>query len=250
MFLDLPLLIFFVFIALFTGFVKAGLPVLGGLTSVMTAFIFPPKEAVAITLLYLLAGDIIAVALHWRHAQWQLLKKMLPAIIVGIIFGALTLQQVSNTWLGLLIGSVVIVFVAMEPLREKMTTLATLHEKPVRIVSGTLAGYTTTVASLAGPIMTLYFLLLKIDKHAFVATAALFFLIVNLIKAPIYGALGMFESYYLISYLVTLPVLAFGAFFGNRFLHWIPQKAFNLIIIILTGLGGITLLIKYLLAVI
>ncbi len=245
MFLESHILVILAFIALFTGFVKAGLPSLGALVSVSLVLLFPAKDALGLAVLYLLAGDLIASFMHWRKANLPVLRQLLPAIFLGIGFGVLTLTQVSNELLGALIGLLIVLMVGMEPFRPHITEWATRNKYFVRSGSGVLAGFATTVGNAAGPILSLYFLLLKIDKYGFVGTAALFFLIVNVTKLPLYGALGMFKTYYLWSYIVTVPFVVLGALFGRRFIEWIPQQYFNRVVISITGLSGVWLLTSY-----
>lgn len=246
MFLEPHILVALAFIALFTGFVKAGLPSLGALVSVSLVLLFPVKDALGLAVLYLLAGDLVASFMHWRKANLPVLIQLLPAIFFGIGLGALTLTQVSNDLLGALIGVLIVLMVGMEPFRPRVSEWAMRNIYFVRSGSGVLAGFSTTVGNAAGPILSLYFLLLKIDKYGFVGTAALFFLIVNVTKLPLYGALGMFKTYYLWSYMVTVPFVIVGALFGRRFIEWIPQQYFNRVVLSITGLSGIWLLSSYL----
>ncbi|ABC33514.1 predicted Permease [Hahella chejuensis KCTC 2396] len=242
--LDPGILAFLAAVAIFTGFVKAGVPALGGLISAAMALVFPPKDALGITLLYLLAGDVVAVSLYWRQAHWSELGKMLPSIFIGIGLGALALQFLDNESLGPVIGALILFLVAMEPLRPYITAWAMRRLNAVRYSSGIMAGIATTIGNAAGPILTLYFLLLKIDKHGFIGTAAVFFLIVNLTKVPVYAYLGVLKDYYLLSYLATVPLVLLGAYAGRRFLVWIPQQWFNRIALIMTGVAGLWLLLR------
>jgi hypothetical protein len=61
--LPADVLVFLGCIALFTGFIKAGVPSLGALLSATVALVFPPLDALGITLIYLLLGDTVAVSL-------------------------------------------------------------------------------------------------------------------------------------------------------------------------------------------
>ncbi|WP_020410062.1 sulfite exporter TauE/SafE family protein [Hahella ganghwensis] len=234
-------------VALFTGFVKAGVPALGALISATVALMFPPKDALGITLLYLLTGDLVAVSLYWRQAHWQELRKMMPTILAGIVAGAGILLLLDNNSLGPVIGILILMLVSLEPFRPRITQWALDHPGKVRGASGVLAGITTTVGNAAGPIISLYLLLLKIDKHGFVGTSAIFFFCVNLTKIPVYGALGIFKDYYLLTYLSTIPLVLIGAYAGKRFLKWIPQLWFNRVILIFTALAGLTLVVRPLL---
>ena len=195
--------------------------------------------------MYLLAGDIAATSMHWRKADWHMLKKLLPAIFIGVGLGVIILQGISNAILGTIIGALIVVLVAMKPFRERITGWAMRHIRWVRFTSGMLAGFTTTVGNVAGTVLSLYFMLLKVDKYTFVGTAAFFFLIVNLSKLPLYGMIGIFKTYYINTYLLTVPLVFVGAFAGKQFLEWVPQQAFNRIILITTGLAGFWLFIHW-----
>lgn len=244
MLLETSLLIYLFIIALATGFLKAGLPVLGSFIALLLALAFPTKHAVGIALIYLLAGDIVALYMHWRSANWSLLKRMLPAIFVGIAIGSIALMHLSNQALGLSIGILLIFLVALEPFRDQVTAWAYRRERTVRVISGVLAG-TTTVVNIAGGVLSLYFLLLKIDKHSFVGTSVLFFAIVNVVKLPIYIAIGdIFVTDYFLSIAITLPLVLVGAYLGGRFLHWLPQKVFNIITVVFIGIGSAMLTIN------
>jgi len=245
MFLDLNILVFLLFIALFTGFVKTGLPALGGFISVLMVIVFPPKDALGMTLFYLLAGDLMAVSFYCRQANMIELRRLLPMIFVGVGSGILFLTFVDNDTLGLVVGIIIVFFVSLEPFRSRVTEWAMRHIFWIRNISGWLAGLTTTVGNAAGPVLSLYFLLLKLDKQSFAGTAALFFLTVNLTKLPLYGAIGIFKDYYLWSVLVTIPFVFVGGFLGRHFLRWIPQKRFTQVILFFTGLAGAMLVIRY-----
>ncbi len=61
-------------------------------------------------------------------------------------------------------------------------------------ITGILAGFTTMVANVSGPIMVLYLLALRLPKVAFIGTAAWFFLSLNLLKVPFSAGLGLINA--------------------------------------------------------
>lgn len=232
-------------VALFTGFIKAGVPALGTLLTASVALIFPPRDALGITLLYLLVGDLVAVSLYWRLAHWSELKKMLLPVLAGIGLGGFMLAHLDNENLGLTLGLVVVLLVSMEPLRPQLTHWALSHPGKIRSGSGVLAGMATTIGNAAGPILSLYFLLLKLDKKAFVGTGAIFFFFVNVAKIPIFLGQGIFQSQYYGSVLLTAPLVLRGALGGRRFLEWIPQLWFNRVVLAFTAFAGVWLVVRY-----
>ena len=232
-------------IALLTGFIKAGAPSLGTLLTAFVALIFPPRDALGITLLYLLVGDLVAVTLYWRLAHWQELKKMMLPVFLGIVLGGILLSFLDNDNLGLTLGLVVIVLVCMEPFRPRLTQWALDHPASVRSGSGLIAGIATTIGNAAGPILSLYFLLLKLDKKAFVGTGAIFFLFVNVSKIPIFMGQEIFQSQYYGSVLLTAPLVFLGAIGGKKFLDWVTQLWFNGIVLSFTAFSGLWLVVRY-----
>jgi uncharacterized protein len=232
-------------VALFTGFIKAGVPSLGTLLTASVALIFPPRDALGITLLYLLVGDTIAVSLYWRLAHWKELIKMVLPVLTGIILGGISLAYLDNDNLGLTLGLVVIVLVSLEPLRPQLTGWALDHPHSVRSGSGVIAGIATTIGNAAGPILSLYFLLLKLDKKAFVGTGSIFFLFVNVAKIPIFIGQGIFQPMYFGSVLLTAPLVLVGALGGKKFLEWISQLWFNRIVLSFTAFAGAWLVLRY-----
>ena len=75
---------------------------------------------------------------------------------------------------------------------------------------GASAGFATTVANAAGPVMNLYLLARRLPKHEFVATGAWFFFVVNLVKLPIYAGHGLIDRRSLLFDLALAPSVVGG----------------------------------------
>ena len=243
--LPTELLLLLAFVALCFGFVKAGIPSLGALIAAIVALAFSPREALGICLLFLLTGDFVAVSFYWRLAHFKELKKMILPVLLGIISGGFLLSLLDNEHLGLVIGLTILTLVALEPFRPQLAEWAFKHPRSVRSCSGFLAGVATTIGNAAGSIMALYFLLLKLDKKAFVGTSSVFFLCVNLTKLPIFYFQGLFTPAYFPSMLLVSPLILIGALAGKKFLEWVPQLWFNRIILLCTALAGGWLVLRY-----
>ena len=221
------------------------MPSLGALLSACVALVFPPRDALGITLIYLLVGDTVAVSLYWRLAHWQELRKMVWTVLLGILLGGSMLYFLDNDTLGLSIGLIVVLLVSMEPFRPKIYQWSLENPHTARGGSGVLAGIATTIGNAAGPILSLYFLLLKLDKKAFVGTGAIFFMFVNITKIPIFLAQDIFQPKYFLSVALTAPLVFIGAIGGKYFLDWIPQIWFNRIVLVLTAVAGFWLVIRF-----
>lgn len=236
------LLLFLACVALLTGFIKGGMPALGPLVATLVALNFPSREALGITVILFLIGDTAAVWLYWRLANWQELRKMLVPVVLGIIAGGFVLTRLDNRTLGLTIGVIILALVALEPLRPRLSQWALQNQDVARAGTGALAGFATTISNSAGPILNIYFLLLKLDKHAFIGTATMFFFFANVSKVPVFLFQGIFDLRYFPSLAMVAPLIYLGAFAGRRFLEWIPQLWFNRAVLFFTAVAALWLI--------
>src|SRR5215510_10273154 len=147
-------------------------------------------------------ADLFAIAAYRRHTHAQRLFGLLPWVLGGIALGAVTLAAPERS-LRLLVAAIVIVMIALRWLRARRPAVAeanaTAAAPPERdrwwqaAGYGVSAGFATTVANAAGPVMNLYLLARRLPKQEFVATGAWFFFVVNLVKLPIYVSRGLID---------------------------------------------------------
>ena len=100
-----------------------------------------------------------------------------------------------------------------------------------------VAGFATTLANAAGPVMNLYLLARRLPKQQFIATGAWFFLVINLSKLPIYAGHGLIHTRSLLFDLVLVPPVLLGAAIGRRVAARLPQQTFELLVLALTARG-------------
>jgi uncharacterized membrane protein YfcA len=108
---------------------------------------------------------------------------------------------------------------------------------------GLSAGFATTVANAAGPVMNLYLLARRLPKTEFVATGAWFFFVVNLVKLPIYAGHGLIDRRSLLFDLALAPSVVVGALLGRALLHRMPQAIFDKLVMALTVCAAVLLLV-------
>ena len=75
-------------------------------------------------------------------------------------------------------------------------------------------------------------------------TAAVFFLIVNVTKIPIFAYNGMIKTEYLVGFLWTFPIVGLGAVVGRLFLKRIPTEIFRDLILGLSVVAGVVLIVS------
>lgn len=232
--------------ALIIGISKTSVGGFGVLAVTLFALVMPAKQSTAAVLLLLVVGDLVAVWRFRQHADWSLLRRLLPWVLPGILLGTAFIQFVDDETLRRSIGGILAVFVVLQlvarlrgPGRELRP-----HGRFANAGFGTAAGFTTMTANAAGPVMTLYLLAAGVDKRAFVGTGAWYFLIVNVTKVPFSAGLGLFPESTLLLDLALIPVVLIGAFLGVRLTGVLSQRTFELLALVASALGALALLLR------
>ena len=103
---------------------------------------------------------------------------------------------------------------------------------------GSFAGFSSTLAHAAGPIVALYLLPMKLDRQLFVGTCAIYFFLLNAAKLPIYVAGGQFTRPVLLLSAETMPLVVAGALAGFWLTRGMNDRVFSKIVYAVTfGLG-------------
>jgi uncharacterized membrane protein YfcA len=220
------------------GVAKTGVPGLGSFVApLMVLAVGDARFAAAWTLPILSTADVFAV-LYWRkHADARKLFSLVPWVAVGMIAGAFALaltEHVLRRIIGCVVVLMLIVYVA-----RKRNPQAQVPGSPS--FYGIVAGFASTVANAAAPVMNMYLLSRKLSKEQFVATGAWFFLVINLAKIPIYSWHHLFSSTSLAFDLVMVPAVVGGAITGLWIVHRVPQRVFDVTIFLLTGISAVIL---------
>lgn len=231
--------------AFMVGLSKTGIPGIGMFVVVLMAMSFPdaPKQSVGALLPLLIAGDIVAITYYNRHAQWKKLWGLFPAVVVGMVAARFFLEWISNDVFRIVLGSLILALVGLELMRRRLGWGALPQHPVVTGATGFGAGFTTTAGNAAGPIMSIYLLSKGLPKQEFIGTAAWFFFLVNVSKVPIFWELDMITSDTLLFDAKLVVLVLVGAFSGIKLLPYIPQKSFDLLVLVLSAIAAIRLLI-------
>jgi uncharacterized protein len=211
------------------GVAKAGFASgLGMLTTPLMATAIPAREAIGVVLPLLIASDLLTLALFRKHWKVSLIRWPLIGAIAGIGCGMLLVRSVPDTWLKFSIGVIGIFLTALLVIRNLWYPSRIYRPSPFEGSGvGIVAGFTSTLAHAAGPIMALFLMAQKVEKSVFVATNGLFFTLNNLMKLPPYIATGIVNGHTLRTDLWYLPAALLGVVVGWLLHKWLPQKHFN-----------------------
>ncbi|MEI2778208.1 MAG: sulfite exporter TauE/SafE family protein [Tetrasphaera sp.] len=233
--------------ALIIGYSKTALGGLAAISVAIFAGLLPAKQSTAAILLLLIVGDVIACWHYRRDADWALVCRLLPAVVVGLVLGTMFLRVVDDIVLKRSIGVIILVLVGLQLglKRRGDAVAADAHHHPAAAWSaGTAAGFTTMTANAAGAVMALYLSAAGIDKRRFVGTNAWFFLIVNLTKVPFSVGLGLMHWTDLGRALLLAPAILAGAWLGAATIKRISQAHFDAAVLLASALAAVILLAR------
>lgn len=232
--------------ALIIGYSKTALGGLGVVAVAIFATVLPAKESTAAILTILIVGDVIACWHYRRDPDWGLIRRLLPAVIPGLLLGTLFLRVVDDDTLRRSIGGVLLVLLALQlwvKWRASDAT-STAHRHPAAAWgAGSAMGFTTMTANAAGPVMTLYLSAAGIDKRRFVGTSAWFFLIVNLAKVPFSIGLGLMHPVDVTRAIALSPAVLAGGLLGYATVRLISQRTFDVAVLLASALAAAALLL-------
>jgi uncharacterized membrane protein YfcA len=227
------------------GFSKTAMPVAGVLAGPMLAAALGAPTASGFIMPLLLLGDLFALARYRQHANWPLIIKLVPGVLVGILLTAALFKFVDVHTLGRIIGVLILTSLILEVWRRRNPRTDD-DGQPNRLAVGffgTLAGMTTMAANAGGTAMTLYLVNMRVSMLAFMGTFAWFFFIVNALKVPFLVGLGFLNADTLRSDVWFVPVLVGGALLGYGIFARMNEKVFTNIALSLSAVASIWLII-------
>lgn len=249
--------------ALMVGTAKTGVPGFGTLAvPLMVLAVGDARLAAGWLLPLLCVADVFAVVFYLRQAYARRLMALLPWVLGGMALGALALGAPERV-LRPTVAVVVLVMIGVRWVRTRGALFSdsrdrktdatadptTAERQPASrsrlgtAIYGGTAGFATTIANAAGPIMSLYLLGQRLPKDEFVGTGVWFFLIVNLCKVPVYVGHGLITARSLAFDAVLLPALVVGAVLGRVLLRRLPQGIFERVVLALTVVAAALLFI-------
>ncbi len=232
--------------ALGIGITKSGFSGFSMVHVILFASVFGAMESTGIVLPMLIAGDVFAMLLYGKHANWTYVRRMFPPTMLGVVLGWLLMMVLDGRFYRPLIGAIILGLVILQIIRLwREDWLSDLpHSVGFAWSMGCLVGLTTMLANAAGPIFGLYLLAIAVPKMEFVGTAAWFFLLLNLIKIPFSWGLGLIRLDTLALNVMLMPLIAIGLWIGTSLVKCIPQKLFDSLVLVFTGCASIRMLLS------
>lgn len=244
---------------LITGVAKSGFGGGVGILAVpLVAVALDAAIAVAVMLPILIVADVVAVTQHRKERSAFHLKWTLVGGVVGILLGSLLLWHFKSgdltaaqrgdslkTALNFTVGGVCVLLVGLQVYRMTGGTVPAIPRHRVAgMAAGGAAGFVSTLAHAAGPVMTVYILDQGLEKRRVVGTLVLFFFILNLLKLPTFIGLELITGRTLAASAILIPLVPLGSLLGLWLNRLIPEKPFTLVMYAGAAVAGVWLVAK------
>jgi uncharacterized membrane protein YfcA len=232
--------------AFLIGLSKAGFATgLGMLTTPLLATAVPARQAIGIILPLLCCADLMTLSAFWKKWRLELIRVPFLGALGGIALGMAFVSVISERLLRTSIGATALVLTVLLLIRNiwypSKAYRPSVYES---FLVGLAAGFSSTISHGAGPIMAIYLMAMKTEKSVFVASNAIFFTVLNLVKLFPYTLSGLITPSTLMQDLRYLPLIPLGVAVGWLANRALPQKAFEWLVYGLLIVTGIQLLLS------
>jgi uncharacterized protein len=231
-------------VALFIGMSKTGVHGAGMLAVPLLANIFGGQLSSGVMLPMLVLADVFGVWYYHRHASWFHLKILFPWSAVGVVMGTVVGNYIDDKIFKIIMALIIVASVVVMLWLERGHKEEVPHNKTFGVASGVLGGFTSMVGNLAGTVMAVYFLSMRLPKNAFIGTTAWFFMATNWFKVPfhVFAWHTIDINTFLLDF-STLPMILLGAYLGIVIVKRLSEKTYRWFIIVMTLIAAFFMLV-------
>lgn len=150
-----------------------------------------------------------------------------PSVIMtaaGAAFAAYAPQDILKTAL----GAFLVLYASVSLARPELRFTAA---KSVAIIGGGASGFVAGLIGTGGALRSAFLTGFGLGKEAYIATAAMIGIVVDLTRLPVYLANGFLAPVYFGYVPLLLPVAIAGSYVGKRLIGKIPQRTFRTIVL-------------------
>lgn len=241
------------------GMTKAGFGSGAGIIAVPIVLLaFGPNAMQGILLPILIAADLMAFY-HYR-GKWDRrnISMLIPGFTVGVVASSPLLMWFNESVYGPrvlmgFVGILCIMFISMNIYLQYRNAHQTDEDKikpPYRpkfwhgLLVGFTAGFSSTLAHAAGPIVGVFLISQQLEKRTLVGTGVFYFVYGNLIKLIPHYYYGILTNVRHDHLYYILPVILIGSFVGSKLNSKLSAKWFNIAVYSLVLASGIHMTVK------
>ena len=229
--------------ALLLGISKSGIKGIASLIVTGLALVYGAKNSTGILMPLLLVGDVFAITYYKRHVQKEYIIKLLPWMVLGVLFGVIGGSYISEGVFKYGMALIILFSVGLMYYWENKKDKTVPSHWSFASSMGLLAGFTTMIGNLAGAFTNIYFLAMRIPKNNFIGTAAWLFFLINSFKVPFHiWSWKTINSESILISLKLIPFVIVGLIIGVFLVKKIEDESYRKLILLFTAIGGFAIL--------
>ena len=199
---------------------------------------FTAIEAITLMLPLLIIADAMSVKSFWKKWDTPLLISLIPGAILGIVIANLLMDYINPEHLRFIIALICIVFAI------KNICFKQLHLTFINNFMSASSGISSTLVHAGGPPLIIYFSAIGLAQTKFVATAAAFFAVMNIVKLIGVVSLGLLTIDTVLSAIAFIPMAFIGNWLGVKLNNRLDKNLFLKVMNYLLLLLGLWLLVS------
>jgi uncharacterized membrane protein YfcA len=228
------------------GVSKSGLKGIAMVTIPLLAHFYGGMASAGLLVPFLVFGDLFAIRYYYKSLQWEHIKKLYPYALAGIALALVVGEMISDNQFRNIIGISVLLCLGLIFYRDYsgVSDNFTRQNWFARTL-GVSGGFATMIGNAAGPIFNLYLLSMRLPKNSFIATGAVFYLTLNLIKIPLHFFVWESISFDTLQLnFVMLPAVWIGSVTGKYLVRFIPEREFRIFVTVVIAISAVLLFFK------
>ena len=200
----------------------------------------PQTVVIVINAVAIIAFSLVLVETR-EHLRNRELAPMGIAAVLGTPIGVFALSTLDSSVLRISIGVLVLVLTAMVVFNAEWRV-------PYPRISGPILGLIssafTTGLAIGGPILVLFFLGRRMDRHNVRASMAFFFTIMYVAAAIGYAIQGLFTSERLILIAAAAPAVALGYWIAIKLTGRMNERIFRPVVVAVILVSSIVVIVR------
>lgn len=184
---------------------------------------------------------------NWRSVEWPELSRLAPMMLVGIGTGLYLFATVDPASISKGLGVCVIGYASYV-----LTTAGRRATDRVRRIPWPVAAGLNWTGGLIGalfggassPFYAIYLNALKLPRDAFRATMTMIVLVQVVLRITGYAGIGVFTLTSIVFALCALPLMAAGAYLGEKLVKHVAEQTFTRIVGVAMLASGSALILK------
>ncbi len=187
-------------------------------------------EALAIMLPLLIAIDLVGLRRFIKNADWRIVRLIVPPACLGMLLAYFFFSLITAQTLSLSIGIFTLLFLIQGFVMSRLSLDGAKPFPWLGRMMGCLSGFTSFVAHIGGPPITIYMLREKVAPMVYTSTLGIFFTVINFGKIIPYAHLDLLNWSQLATSVLLLPLVPVGVYLGFYLAKRISAKWYYILV--------------------